>query len=194
MQARRRRDPGDTVAYQNVPPRYREELKEVLPWNDRDSKDVEDFLKSANGDHMKLTPVRKYLNHMEDIAVWCEARGFDLDTIEMLQGSRIVDTVANYTPYIESVRRELQRPAIHSYLEELAEMLKAYPQYAPIALSDDVRADAAHGRGLRQPKRNWLLFMAEGPKGALAEHRAAISSPTGDGHAEATMPLQVNEP
>lgn len=50
---------------------------------------------------------------------------FDLKTISMLQGSRIVDTVTNYTPYIKNIRQELRRPEIYSYLEALSQLLKA---------------------------------------------------------------------
>lgn len=106
--------------------RYREELKEFLPWNDRDPEEVASFLKVTNGDHEKLSPVRRYLNHMEDIAVGVKQGVFHLETISMLQGSRIIDTVANYEPYIKYVRQELRRPGIYMYLEELAERLKAY--------------------------------------------------------------------
>ena len=104
---------------------YREKLKAVLPWNDRDPGGVAAFLRSANGDREKLAPVRQYLNHLEDIAVGVAQGAFDLKTISMLQGSRIVDTVANYTPYIENIRQELRRPEIYSYLEALAQLLKA---------------------------------------------------------------------
>ena len=174
--------------------RYREELKEGLPWNDRDPKSVREFLKSTKGDQVKLASVRKYLNHVEDIAVGVKQGVSDLDTIEMLQGSRIVDTVANYAPYIESIRNELRRPGIDAYLEELDAMLKTYAQYAPTAPGDDVRADTAHRRALREPKRSWLFSWRKSPEHALIDHRAAIGGSTGDSHAEATMPLQVNEP
>jgi hypothetical protein len=106
--------------------RYREELKSFLPWNDRDSEEVAVFLKALNGDHAKLGPVRQYLNHLEDIAVGVKQGVFHIETISMLQGTRIIDTVTNYGPYIRSVREELRRPGIYMYLEELAELLKRY--------------------------------------------------------------------
>lgn len=71
--------------------RYREALKSVLPWNDRDPEVVAAFLKEANGDRAKLTPVREYLNHLEDLAVGIKQGVFDLGTISMLEGTRIID-------------------------------------------------------------------------------------------------------
>jgi hypothetical protein len=106
--------------------RYREELRAFLPWNDRDPEEVASFLKATNGDREKLSPVRRYLNHMEDVAVGVRQGVFRLETISMLQGSRIIDTVASYKPYIKYVRQESHRPGIYMYLEELAERLKEY--------------------------------------------------------------------
>src|SRR5689334_17908215 len=79
--------------------KYREALKAVLPWNDRDREEVAAFLKKAAGNHAKLTPVREYLNHLNDIGVGVKQGVFDLDTIAMLEGSRIIDVVESYAPY-----------------------------------------------------------------------------------------------
>lgn len=124
---------------------YREALKAVLPWNDRDPKEVAAFLKEADGDHAKLSPVRGYLNHMEDIAVGIKQGVFDLETISMLEGGRIIDTVASYAPYIESVRQELRRPTIYDDIEDLAELLKAHRQGSPTVSNEDAEDRAAIG-------------------------------------------------
>jgi hypothetical protein len=123
--------------------KYREALKAVLPWNDRDPEVVAAFLKEANGDHAKLHPMREYLNHLEDIAVGVKQGVFDLSTISMLEGGRIIDVVASYTPYIESVRQELHRPTIYDDVEHLAEMLKAYRQGPPASSVTLPQAPAA---------------------------------------------------
>ena len=106
--------------------RYREALKAVLPWNDRDPEEMAAFLKEVNGDHAKLYPVREYLNHLVDIAVGVKQGVFDLDTISMLEGGRIIDVVASYAPYIESVRQEVHRPRIYEDIEDLAELIKVH--------------------------------------------------------------------
>jgi len=111
--------------------RYREALKAVLPWNDRDPEEMAAFLKEVNGDHAKLYPVREYLNHLVDIAVGVKQGVFDLDTISMLEGGRIIDVVASYAPYIESVRQEAHRPRIYEDIEDLAELIKAHRQESP---------------------------------------------------------------
>lgn len=108
--------------------RYRESLKAVLPWNDRDPKGVTAFLEDAKGDHEKLAPLRQYLNHLENLAIGVKQGVFDLETISMIQGSRTIDVVTNYGPYIEGIRRELDRPATYQELEELAELLKTLRQ------------------------------------------------------------------
>jgi len=108
--------------------RYREALKSVLPWNDRDPEEMAAFLKEVNGDHAKLYPVREYLNHLVDIAVGVKQGVFDLDTISMLEGGRIIDVIASYAPYIESVRQEAHRPGIYEDIEDLAELIKAHRQ------------------------------------------------------------------
>jgi Domain of unknown function (DUF4760) len=107
---------------------YRESLKASLPWNDRDPKEVAAFLEEASGDYVKLTPLRKYLNSLEDTAVGVNQGVFDLETISMLTGTRIIDTVTSYAPYIESVRRELGRPTIYKELEDLAQSIKIFRQ------------------------------------------------------------------
>ena len=71
-----------------------------------------------------MTPIREYLNHLEDIAVGVKQGVLDLETISMLQGGRIIDTVTSYAPYIASVRQELHRPKIYDDIEDLADMLK----------------------------------------------------------------------
>lgn len=48
---------------------YREDLKAVLPWNDRDPEVVAEFLDEIGGDHSKMTPMREYFNHLTDLAV-----------------------------------------------------------------------------------------------------------------------------
>ena len=106
--------------------RYRESLKTLLPWNDRDRSAVDDYLKAANGDHEQLAPLREYLNHLENIAVGVRQDVFDLETISLSEGGRIIDTVANYGPYIESVRRELGMPRVYSEIEYLAARLKEF--------------------------------------------------------------------
>jgi Domain of unknown function (DUF4760) len=113
---------------------YRESLKAVLPWNDSDPKEVAAFLKQADGDHEKLAPVREYLNHLEDLAVGVKQGVFDLETISLSEGGRIIDTVATYRPYMESVRREIRRPTVYGEIEDLADMLKALrPRTATIS-------------------------------------------------------------
>jgi hypothetical protein len=108
--------------------KYREALKAVLPWNDRDPEEMANFLKSAGGDHAKLMPIREYLNHLEDIAVGVKQGVFDLETISMLEGSHIIDVAASYAPYIESVRHELRRSTIYEGIEYLAKLIeKHYP-------------------------------------------------------------------
>ncbi|GIJ51643.1 hypothetical protein Val02_85290 [Virgisporangium aliadipatigenens] len=103
---------------------YRESLKADLPWNDRDPGEVAEFLRAAAGDPEKLAPVRQYLNHLEDVAVGVKQKVLDIDTLSMLSGSRIVDTVDNYASHIENVRKQLKRPQIYIELEELANRLR----------------------------------------------------------------------
>jgi hypothetical protein len=103
---------------------YRESLKSVLPWNDRDPQEVAAFLKQAAGDHAKLAPVREYLNHLTDLAVGIKQGVFDLETVSMLEGSRIIGTAESYSHYIADIRRELNNPWTYEDIEELAEMLR----------------------------------------------------------------------
>lgn len=126
-----RRRKQATIELEVSTARYRESLKAVLPWNDRDPKEVAAFLKDAAGDRARLGSVREYLNHLEDLAVGIKEGVFDLDTVSMLEGSRIIDTVASYSPYIEGVRRELGRPALYLDIEELAQMLKVQRRGKP---------------------------------------------------------------
>jgi hypothetical protein len=105
--------------------RYREELKAVLPWNDRDPEEVAAFLKEVNGNHARLAPLRQYLNHLENTAIGVEQKVFDLKTISRLEGGRIIDTFTNYAPYIENVRKELRRPTVYDGIEGLVKELKA---------------------------------------------------------------------
>lgn len=103
---------------------YRESLKSALPRNDRNPKEVAAFLNEADGDHKKLSPVRQYLNHLTGIAVGIKEGTFDLDTLSMLEGSRIIGTVESYRPFIEHMRLELRNPSTYEDVEELAEMLR----------------------------------------------------------------------
>ena len=106
--------------------RYRESLKDVLPWNDRDRRAVDAFLKEANGDHQKLAPLREYLNHLEVLAIGVRQDVFDLETVSLSEGGRIIDTVTNYGPYIESVRKELGMPRVYSEIRDLAAKLAEF--------------------------------------------------------------------
>lgn len=103
---------------------YREKLKSVLPWNDRDPAIVAQFLSGLGNDPVKMTPVRQYFNHLTDVAVGIKMDVYDLETLFLLEGSRIIDTAASFKPYIDTVRRELGRPSIYEDVEELAAMLK----------------------------------------------------------------------
>lgn len=118
---------------------YQEGLKAQLPWNDRDPQEVASFLKARQGDHVKLAPVRAYLNHLEDLAVGVKSGVYDVEVVSMLSGSRIIDTASNYASYIENVRRELRRPRLYEGLDELVEQLKvldkAKPSSKPIVTS-----------------------------------------------------------
>jgi hypothetical protein len=115
---------------------YREALKAVLPWNDRDPGEVRNFLVHAKGDHGKLAPVREYLNHLVDLSVGVKQGVFDLETIEMTEGGRIIDIVASYRPYIEDVRRELNRPSTYSDVEDLAQMIESLRSKSPATTND----------------------------------------------------------
>jgi Domain of unknown function (DUF4760) len=118
--------------------RYREALKAVLPWNDRDPEEMAVFFRDAEGDYERLAPVREYLNHVEDVAVGVKQGVFDFETISMLEGGRIVDVAASYAPYIKSVRQELSRPTLYNDIEDLAKRLKVYRQSSPAASGEGV--------------------------------------------------------
>ena len=75
--------------------------------------------------------MREYLPHLEDIAFGVKQGVFDLETISLIEGSRIIDVVASYAPYIESVRQEIRRPTLYDDVEDLAELLKAHRQGSP---------------------------------------------------------------
>jgi Domain of unknown function (DUF4760) len=106
--------------------RYRESMKDVLPWNDRDRKAVEAFLEEANGDRRKLAPLREYLNHLENIAIGVRQKVFDLETISLSEGGRIIDIVTNYGTYIEGVRQELGKPLVYEEIKILAKRLEDF--------------------------------------------------------------------
>ena len=110
---------------------YQEELKAQLPWNDRDPQEVAAFLKARQGDYAQLTPVRSYLNHLEDLAVGVKAGVYDVEVVSMLSGSRIIDTASNYAGYIADVRSQLKRPRLYECLDELVEQLKVLEEAGP---------------------------------------------------------------
>jgi hypothetical protein len=103
---------------------YRERLKSDLPWNDRDPAVVAAFLHEAQGDFIRLTPLREYLNHIEDLAVGTIHGVYDVEIVAILEGRRIIDAVNSYRPYIEWIRETLDRPTIYSDIFELAEIMK----------------------------------------------------------------------
>jgi Domain of unknown function (DUF4760) len=117
---------------------YREELKAVLPWNDRDPKEMARFFEKYKDDHSKLWPVREYLNHLEDLAVGVKQGVFDLETIIMADGNRILDVVVSYGPHIERVRREIESPTVYNDIEDLAELIKAQRGEAGLTASQKV--------------------------------------------------------
>lgn len=103
---------------------YRERLKSDLPWNDRDPQVVADFLAEANGDYMRLTPLREYLNHLEDLSVGTLRGVYDEDIVGILEGRRIIDAVRSYRPYIDWVRETLKRPLIYEDILDLAQRME----------------------------------------------------------------------
>lgn len=115
---------------------YRESIRALLPWNDRDPKAMAAFLEKAGGDYDKLAPLSGYLNSLDDIAVGVKQGVLDLETVSMLFGSRIIDVVASYAPYMESIRRGLDRPQTWSDLDDLVELLKKLRQESTEALSE----------------------------------------------------------
>lgn len=107
---------------------YRESLKSTLPWNDRDLEAMAAFFEKVNGDHDRLAPVSGYLNHLDDLAVGVKQGVFDFETVSILEGNRLIDIAASYAPYIDSIRRELNRPTIWDDIDDLVELLKAARQ------------------------------------------------------------------
>jgi len=124
--ARQRRKAAIDVIVDTAP--YRESLKSTVPWNDRDPESMAAFFERTKGDHEMLAPVREYLNHLEDLAVGVKQGVYDLETVSILEGSRLIDIVVSYSPYIESTRRELNRPTLWNDLDDLANLLKALRQ------------------------------------------------------------------
>lgn len=104
---------------------YREAVKAQLPWNDRDPNEVAAFLEAAQNDRAKLAPVRAYLNHLEDLAVGVRAEVYDLETVNLLWGGRILGVAASYAGYIDRIRLELNSPGVYEYFDELVEALRA---------------------------------------------------------------------
>jgi hypothetical protein len=103
---------------------YREALRASLPWNDRDPKAVAAFLTKIGDDRSKLMPISEYFNHLTDLAVGVKQGVFDLETLSMLEGGRIIDTAASFAPYFERARRETGRPSVYEDIDELVDMLK----------------------------------------------------------------------
>ena len=58
---------------------------------------------------------------------------FDFETIVMLEGSRLVDIMSNYAPYVKSVRKQFNRPRIWEDLDELVDMIRVRKQTAAAA-------------------------------------------------------------
>lgn len=112
--------------------RYREAMKAKLPWNDRDRKQVTDFLEKAWGDHEKMTVVRAYLNHLEDLAVGVKAGVYDLDTVYMLSGDRLIAAGEGFAEHIGRVRDELKSPGVYEYFEDLVKELKQRRDSSPL--------------------------------------------------------------
>jgi hypothetical protein len=98
------------------------------------------FLRKANGDYDKLAPLSEYLNTLEDLAVGVKQGVLDLETISMLSGSRIIDVVTSYAPYMEGIRRELNRPNTWDDLDDLVEMLKVFRQKATAVPSKRIQS------------------------------------------------------
>jgi hypothetical protein len=103
---------------------YRESLKAFLPENDRDPKAVAAWLRKAKRDPKKMFHAGEYFNHLTDLAVGVTQGVFDLDTVSMLEGGRIIDTVEAFAEYIADVRQRAGRPSIWEDVEDLARQLK----------------------------------------------------------------------
>ncbi|GAA3297699.1 DUF4760 domain-containing protein [Dactylosporangium vinaceum] len=104
--------------------RYREAMKAKLPWNDRDRRQVAEFLEEAWGDREKMALVRAYLNHLEDMAVGVKAEVYDLDTVYMLSGDRLIAAGEGFAGYIGRIRGELKSPSVYEHFEDLVNRLK----------------------------------------------------------------------
>jgi hypothetical protein len=130
---------------------YRESLKSTLPWNDMDPKVMADFFEKAKGDYAQLAPLSEYLNHLEDLAVGVKQGVFDLETVSMLEGSRLIGILVSYAPYIEDVRREQNRPTIWNDLDDLVELIKMFRQ-GPTVLGAKNTNTLLAPRGWSKPK------------------------------------------
>ena len=73
---------------------------------------------------MRLTPLREYLNHLEDLAVGTIQGVYDVDIVATLEGRRIIDAANAYRQYIDWIRETLDRPTIYSDILDLAEVMK----------------------------------------------------------------------
>ncbi|AGL18621.1 DUF4760 domain-containing protein [Actinoplanes sp. N902-109] len=105
--------------------RYEEAMKARLPWNDRDRKQMAEFLEEAWGDTEKMTLVRAYVNHLEDLAVGVKAGVYDLETVYMLSGGRLIAAGEGFAGYVARIRSELKSPDVYEYFEDLVAKLKA---------------------------------------------------------------------
>jgi len=85
---------------------------------------VEAFIEAANGDLMRLTPLREYLNHLKIWRVGTIHGVYDVEIVAILEGKRIIDAANSYRPYIEWIRETLDRPTVYSDILDLAEMMK----------------------------------------------------------------------
>lgn len=107
---------------------YEDKLKSALPWNDRNPEEMAKFFEEAWQDYSKLWPIREYLNYLDCVAVGVKQGVYDLDTVNMMQGGRIIDVAASYAPYIERIRQEIDRSTVYEDLEDLAELIRAQRQ------------------------------------------------------------------
>jgi len=110
----------DTLAAISATVKYRQEMKSVLPWNDRDAGTVRVFLAEAENDDKARHAVRAYLDYMEMLAVGVNEDVLDISTLARMQGGRIVAIATNYADYIDRRRRELKSPTLYSELTTLA--------------------------------------------------------------------------
>jgi hypothetical protein len=110
----------ETMAAISATARYRQEMKSVLPWNDRDAATVRVFLDEAENDDQARHAVRAYLDYMEMLAVGVNEGVLDISTLARMQGGRIVAIVTNYADYIDRRRRELNSPTLYCELTTLS--------------------------------------------------------------------------